>query len=143
MERRSRRSMLFYYYKEDCMSRVPWSFDGYEWPINPDTDTGWVKEHIFVEQNPLQASLSFFQRTSSRSARRRISGWIYGPQGQTFKSKLEYWHAVTRRALLVDHLGVQKMAFLYSLSFTAVFSVSEWRYGRQTWRYDAEFVECA
>lgn len=123
------------------MPRVAWSFANYTWPINPDTDTGWVRDHIFVEQNTLQAPRSFFQKTSTRSARRRISGWIYGAQGPEFKAKLEYWHLVSTRGILVDHLGVQKRAFLISLSFTAVSSASEWKQGRQAWRYDAEFVE--
>lgn len=123
------------------MSRVPWVFGTYVWPINPETDTGWIVEHVFVEQNTLASAESFFQKTATRSARRRISGWIFGQRAVEFKNMLETWHRLSTRATLTDHLGVSRRAFVFSLSFTLVPSVSEWKQGRATWRYDAEFVE--
>lgn len=122
------------------MSRVAWQFNNYSWPVNPETDTGWVTEVVYVEHNPLQATHSVWQSLTRKSPRRKISGWIFGAQGALFKQQLEQWHRQRVVAILKDHLNDQRKAFFLSLSFSLVPSYSEWKQGRAVWRYDAELI---
>lgn len=122
------------------MSRVPWKFGSYIWPINPDTDTGWIVEQVYVEHVPLTATSSVWQHVGRKSQRRRISGWIYGPHAAVFKQQLTQWYQQRIANTLIDHMQQSQRAFFLSLSFTVVPSVSEWKQGRAVWRYDAELV---
>ncbi len=123
------------------MSRVAWVFDNYQWPVNPETDTGWNSELIIVEHNPIQSSRSVFQYLGTRSARRRITGWMYGLKAEEMRSKFEYWLSTRKVAILKDHLNVSKNAMLVSFTYEIVPDYGMWRQQRPTYRYIAEFVQ--
>jgi hypothetical protein len=125
------------------MARVAWVFNGYSWPVNPepDGDSGWVKESVHTEQNPLNASVSSFQFTAEKSARRQVTGWIIGPYAGEQLGRFQAWRSGRTRANLIDHMGVSKRCMLISFSAKTVNNQAEWRQGRSTYKYSAEFVE--
>lgn len=123
------------------MARVPWVFDGYEWPINPQEDSGWKKDRVAPEQNNIGSRISVFQLNAEKSARRQINGFIWGPLGGQLMANLIQWRDTSKRATLRDHTGMEKNCFLFALEFKAVKDAAEWRQGRQTYTYTAEFVE--
>jgi hypothetical protein len=123
------------------MSRVAWLFNGYAWPVNPEKDSGWTKDDVVGEVNPLQSNISTFQFTGRKSARRQISGWIWGPNSAEQLTKMRDWRINRTKATLRDHTGESKRCYCASLRLEPVQDIASWKSGRQTYRYDAEFVE--
>jgi hypothetical protein len=123
------------------MARVAWSFNGYSWPINPEEDSTWIKEHIVAETGDVGAENSNIQFGGKKSARRQVSGWIWGPGSTQLLLNMHTWHANKVRANLVDHVGESRRCILLSFSPKPVKDVKEWRQGRQTYQYNAEFIE--
>ena len=123
------------------MPRVAWVFDNYQFPVNPETDTGWNREVILVEHNPIRSTQSVFQYLGTRSARRRITGWMYGPKADEMRSKFEHWLTTRKVATLKDHLNVSRNAVLVSFTYELVPDYRAWRQQKPTYRYNAEFVQ--
>lgn len=121
--------------------RVPWKFDGYDWPINPEKDNGWTYEQVMTEAVPINSPKSSLQFGGVKSGRRQVSGWIWGPSAPTFFAKLRAWQRSRTKATLIDHLGNTNSAILLRFEPELIQSASEWTAGRQTWRYTAEFIE--
>lgn len=122
------------------MTRTAWQFDGYAWPTNPDEDSGWVTEPMYAEKNPLAASVSKFQFTALKSARRQVSGYLYGVHALEQRDKMDEWLRKRVQATLVDHLGGARRAVLLRFEARAVPDVRAHRDGRATFRFAAEFV---
>lgn len=122
------------------MARVAWSFNGYDWAINPETDSGWRSEDIVYEGNPINSTKSSFQWGGRKSERRTITGWIIGPSGPTQYSNMMAWKENRITSVLTDHIGVTRTARMIKFDAEPVRSVSEWLEGRQTYKYTAEFV---
>lgn len=126
------------------MARTPWSFDGYEWPINPEPggDTGWIPgETQLSELVPIDVYKSSVQIGGAKSERRQIRGWIWGPDSNTFYAKFMTWRRDRKKAILRDHLGESRTALLVNFSAEAMEDPKAWSDGRQTWKYTAEFLE--
>lgn len=123
------------------MARVPWTFADYAWPINPYSDKGWVKEPVDVESHPLGSRISTIQDNGDKSARKQVEGWIYGPLGHELMTNLLYWRRNRVTSILTDHTGESVRCRLRTVTFTPVSTASEWREGRQTYQYVAEFIE--
>lgn len=123
------------------MARTPWYFDNYAWPINPSEDSEWSKEHVVSEHNPVGSNKSNFQFAAERSARRQISGTIWGVLGPELMGRLKLWREGRKTAVLRDHMGYERSCFLINVTFKPIMDASERRAGRQTYTYTAEFVE--
>lgn len=123
------------------MSRVAWVFAGYSWPINPEKDSGWVKEEVYSEQHPLNSTVSNLHFTAKKSARRKVSGWLFGETSAAQLTKMQYWKDNRTVGTLVDHNNSSKRCMLISFAPEPVQSVSEWKAGRATFKYEAEFIE--
>ena len=123
------------------MARTPWVFAGYEWAINPETDSGWVKEHNMAEHSPIEGTRSVLQFAGSKSARRRVTGWIWGILGPTQLTYMRAWRENKTQSTLTDHTGESRDCMLLTFEAEPARSVSELRAGRQTYRYTAEFIE--
>lgn len=123
------------------MSRVAWVFDSYPWAINPNEDGGWIKESILVEQNNIRSRYSVFQHTADKSARRKVQGWIWGSTGAEQLAKMRAWKNTRVRAVLTDHTGESRRCFVGALELTPQQDASEWNKGRQTYKYNIEFIE--
>ncbi len=122
------------------MSRVAWSFSSYSFPVNPEKDSGWVYEHIMGEQVPIQGTSSNIQFGGRKSPRRQISGWIWGETSNTFFAQFDNWRKNRVQGTLTDHLGNSRTAILIKFEPEAVQDIQAWNDGRQTWRYNAEFI---
>lgn len=123
------------------MTRVAWEFNGYAWPVNPNTDSGWSSEEILAESNPVNASRSTLQFGGTKSARRQVSGWLFGLHAQEQFNRMSSWKSSKVRSLLKDHTGSTRAARLIKFDAKPSLSVSEWRSGRNTYEYTAEFIE--
>jgi hypothetical protein len=123
------------------MARVPWTFAGYNWPVNPEKDSDWVGSFVNTEHHPIESQKSSFQYTARRSSRRRISGWLFGPYAAAQLTQMQAWYNSRQTATLVDHTGQARACFLFSLELEHVQAVSEWQQGRNVYKYNAEFVE--
>lgn len=122
------------------MARTGWQFDSYTWAVNPEKDSGWVYEHAMSENLPIGASNSSLQFSAIKSGRRQISGWIWGPNAQDQYNRMRAWQLGLTTSNLIDHRGESKKAIMIKFEPELVQSVSEWQAGRQTWRYNAEFI---
>lgn len=124
------------------MARVAWNFASYDWPINPEGDSGWVPgELVLSEIVPIDVYQSSIQIGGQKSARRRITGWIWGPESAVHYSKFREWYNNGIDASLTDHLGETRTARLIRFEADAVRDVHAFKAGRQTWKYTAEFIE--
>jgi hypothetical protein len=123
------------------MARVAWRFNNYDWPINPDEDSGWTKPDIMSETNDVNANKSSLQFGGRKSARRQISGWIWGPGSVQLHINMHSWNDNRTKATLVDHTGVSRTCMMMNFAAKPVQDVREWRSGRQTYKYTAEFIE--
>lgn len=123
------------------MSRVAWVFNGYDWPVNPETDTDWVKQHVENELVAINASKSRQQYTGTKSSRRRITGWLFGSSASAQKTQMQNWHSNRTVANLTDHNGQTVRCRLSAFDTEIVPDRIGWQNGRTTWRYTAEFVE--
>lgn len=121
--------------------RVPWRFNNYDFAVNPEKDGGWVSEDVMPESVGIGASRSTFQYGGTKSGRRQISGWLYGPNALDQYNRMRSWKANRTRSTLIDHLGNSTTARVSKFDAEAVQSSTEWRLGRATWRYNMEFVE--
>jgi len=121
--------------------RVPWKFGDYEWAVNPEKDGSWVYEDVMPESVGIGAPRSTFQYGGTKSGRRQISGWLYGDSALDQYNRMRGWKASRIKATLVDHLGNSTTARLSKFEAEAVQSNTEWKLGRATWRYNAEFTE--
>lgn len=122
------------------MARVGWEFNGYSWAINPMTDTDWIYEHNITEGVGINAQVSTLQYGGTKSGRRRISGWIWGPNGPTQFSNMRSWQRNRTQATLTDHKGNSVRAMLVKFEPEPTQDSVEWAQGRQTYKYTAEFV---
>lgn len=117
-----------------------WSFAGYTFPTNPENDTGFNKEVIYAENVPIQSNSSSIQVGGKKSSRRQISGMLFGPYSAQHLAKFEEWLENSTVSTLRDHLGRTNRAMLVSFDKEAVFNVKDIQCGRQSWRYNAEFI---
>lgn len=122
------------------MARVGWQFAGFDWYVNPEKDSNWVFDHAVSEQVPIQATKSTLQFGGRKSARRQISGWIYGENSAIQYATMEGWRQNKTQGVLVDHLGNSRNAIMIKFEPEAVQDIKAWEEGRQTWRYQAEFI---
>src|SRR5689334_11651810 len=123
------------------MARTPWVFNGYSFPVNPEKDSNWTYEEVQPESVAIGASRSTFQYGGTKSGRRQISGWLYGTDATTQHNTMKSWHRNRTIATLVDHTGAATTARLSKFDAEFVQSNTEWKAGRNTWRYNAEFTE--
>jgi hypothetical protein len=123
------------------MARVAWVFAGYSWPVNPEKDSGWIKEEVYAERNALNSTVSNIHFTAKKSARRKVSGWLFGESTAAQLTKMQSWKDNRTIGTLVDHVGGSKRCIMISFEAEPIQSVSEWKAGRQTYKYNAEFVE--
>lgn len=121
--------------------RVAWQFNSYQWPVNPETDTGFVSEEVLPEVVPIRATKSSVQWGGRKSARRQITGWLYGLKALEQYNTMRGWKENRTRASLVDHFGNTTTARLVKFDAKFVQSNTEWGAGRPTWQYTAEFME--
>lgn len=126
---------------ENDMARVAWEFDGYAFPVNPEKDNGWVYEDVEPETVPIGAQKSTFQFGGRKSGRRQTSGWLYGEKALEQYNKMRNWKLGRTMATLTDHLGNSTTARLAKFDAEIVLSSTEWKAGRNTWRYNAEWIE--
>lgn len=122
------------------MARVAWSFAAYEFPINPEKDSGWVYDHVMSEQVPIQATSSNIQFGGRKSPRRQVSGWIWGETSAAFFAQWDNWRRNKTQGTLTDHLGQSRTAILIKFEPEFVQDIQAWNDGRQTFRYNAEFI---
>jgi hypothetical protein len=122
------------------MARTPWQFAGYDFPVNPEEDSDWIYEHLESENIPINATSSNIQFGGRKSARRRISGYIWGPSSATQHAKMQSGRKNKTQGTLVDHLGNSQSAILIKFEPKFVRDAQAWAQGRSTWRYDAEFI---
>lgn len=123
------------------MARVPWRFNNYDWSINPEKDSGWNYEDVMPESVAIGAGRSTFQYGGTKSGRRQISGWLYGPSALDQYNRMKAWKQARTKSTLVDHLGNVSTARFAKFEAEAVQSATEWKLGRATWRYSAELIE--
>lgn len=123
------------------MARVAWVFNGYSWPINPEKDSGWVKEEVYAEQVPIRSPKSSMQWGGRKTGRRQISGWLYGPSAQTLYNNMVSWKENRTRATLTDHFGNASVARLVKFDAEYIQANGEWLASRPVWRYNAEFLQ--
>jgi len=121
--------------------RVPWVYDGYSFPVNPSTDSGWIGSLIMAEHNPIRRTGSVIQLGGSKSPRRTITGYLIGVYTDEMKTKFETWFRNNTQATLTDHTGGSRHAMITRFDAEPVQNISEWRQGRQTYKYTAEFIE--
>lgn len=121
-------------------SRVPWSFNGYSWHVNPDSSTWFTDEEIYAENTPINATSSSLQWGGRKSGRCKISGTLIGPSAETQKANFESWKHNRTKSYLVDHNGNSQRAVLVSLNFEEIIDIAAFKCGKSTWKYDAEFV---
>lgn len=122
------------------MARVAWQFNGYSWAVNPDDDSGWKADEANSENLPIGSTNSSIQWGGRKSARRQISGFIWGPAGGTQRTNMESWKNNRVISNLIDHTGATQKAQLVMLEIRPVQDYLEWRANRQTYRYNAEFL---
>lgn len=123
------------------MTRIPWKFGDYNWPVNPSESSGWVKEELMAENNPLNSTKSSIQFTATKSGRLQISGYILS---QAQYTTMMGWKESGLQATLVDHYGVSKKARLIVFDAKPVNNVGNFKNGElvgRTWSYSAEFIE--
>jgi hypothetical protein len=123
------------------MARIPWRFNNYDFPVNPEKDGGWVYEDVQPETVGIGAPRSTFQYGGTKSGRRQISGWLYGVNAGEQYNTMRAWKRSRVKATLIDHLGAATTARLSKFDAELVVSNTEWALGRSTWRYNAEFIE--
>jgi len=121
--------------------RIAWKFDNYDWPINPSTDSGWDKELLLVEKNPIGSTISVLHDVGAKSARRQISGYMIGVDGPALFVKLNSWFTNGKVSTLIDHHGMSKRARLVRFKAELIMNRSDFLAGRPSWHYDAEFIE--
>lgn len=121
--------------------RTAWRFDNYDWPINPEKDSSFTFEDVMPESVAIGASRSTFQYGGTKSGRRQISGWLYGPKALEQYNKMRGWKAARTKATLIDHLGNSVTARISKFDAEIIQSATEWRLGRSTWRYNCEFTQ--
>jgi len=117
-----------------------WSFAGYNFPVNPENDTGFNKQVVYAENVPIHAENSSIQVGGKQSGRRQVSGMLFGPYSAQHLAKFEEWLDNHTVATLRDHLGSTNKAMLISFDKEAVFNIKDIQCGRQSWRYNAEFI---
>ena len=120
--------------------RVAWVFDGYQFPINPEEDSGWVFEPVVSNKVPINASRSHIQIGGVRSATRQISGWIAGPGANTQYANMSRWVRDRVVSTLTDHMGNSRRAILIDFKPQTVRSVQDWVNNRQAYKYTATFL---
>lgn len=123
------------------MARVPWQFNGYSWDVNPEKDSGWVYEDVLPETVAIGAPKSSFQFGGRKSGRRQISGYLFGVSSLTQYNIMKSWRLNRTKATLVDHFGNASTARMVKFEAEPIQSAMEWRLGRASWRYNAEFIE--
>lgn len=121
--------------------RIPWVFDGYEFPVNPAEDSGWTKETSIAESNAIRSTSSTFHWTGTKSARRTVSGYFFGPSSSLQRGRFKTWYEQRKQALLTDHTGESRKAQMISFTCQPVRDVRSVRTGAFTWQYTAEFIE--
>lgn len=120
--------------------RTPWNFDNYDFPVNPDDDSGWTTEPLLSEKNAIAATKSRFQFNGLKSSRRQTQGYFFGPSALTQRSTFETWLRSRTQANLTDHLGVTRKAMLVHFEAKPVQDVHAYQLGRATFRFTAEWV---
>lgn len=125
---------------EEYMARVAWSFNSQNFAINPDEDSGWTAAESFAENLPIGATQSSMQWGGRKSGRRTVSGWLWGPETAAQKTMMQGWKNNRTIANLIDHTGESVKAMVINFNAKPVLSQSEWKQGRQTYRYEIEFV---
>lgn len=121
------------------MSRTPWQFDGYDFPTNPDDDSGWTTEVIYSEKNGINATGSRLQFGALKSPRRQISGYFFGLKAVEQHDKFQTWLTNRTQATLVDHMGISRRAVLVKFDAKVLPDVRAYKDGRATFRFTAEF----
>lgn len=114
------------------MSVTKWSFRGTDFAINPEEDTGWVKQEKVEELDLLDADTTVIQTSGFRSEERTIRGWI---MTAAFYNKLKNWQG--RTGTLTDDLGGSASARFMSFEADRVRNVNNWN----TYQYTARFVK--
>lgn len=122
------------------MARVAWQFAGNSFSINPDEDTGWEAAEVNAENVPIGSTQSSIQWGGRKSGRRQVSGWLWGPTTGAQKTMMQGWKNNRTVGNLIDHTGESVKCMVISFSAKPVLSQSEWKQGRQTYRYNLEFV---
>jgi hypothetical protein len=120
--------------------RTPWVFNNYQFPVNPEEDSGWVYETIINDRVPIGGLRSRIQHGGVKSPRRQISGWMIGGEAQTFYNNMSNWIRNRVISNLVDHNGVTRQSILIEFRPQAVLSPVEWSKGRPVYRYNATFI---
>lgn len=122
------------------MSRVAWRFNNQDFSINPDEDSEWEYAEINAENVAIGSTQSSLQWGGRKSGRRTVSGWLWGPTTAAQKSMMRGWKNNRTVGNLVDHTGESVKCMVVNFSAKPVLSQSEWKQGRQTYRYSLEFV---
>ncbi len=122
------------------MARVAWKFNNQDFAINPDEDSGWSSQEVNAENLPINATESVIQWGGRKSARRIVSGWLWGPTASAQKSMMQTWKNNRIISNLIDHTGESMKCLVVNFTAKPVLSQSEWRHGRQTYRYELEFI---
>lgn len=114
------------------MSVTYWSFKGTSFSVNPEEDSGWVKEEKTEEIELLDADTTVIQSSGFRSEVRTIRGWILSA---AFYNIFQGW--VGQEGTLTDDLGNSATARLMSFEAERVRNVANWA----TWRYTARWMK--
>lgn len=122
------------------MARTAWSFAGSSFAINPDEDSGWEAPEVNAENVPIGATQSSIQWGGRKSGRRTVSGWLWGPSTAAQKTMMQGWKNNRTVGMLVDHTGESTKCMVVNFNAKPVLSQSEWKQGRQTYRFTLEFV---
>lgn len=122
------------------MSRIAWNFDGYDWLINPSTDSGWTTEPTYAEVLPIAAGLSKIQYGGTKLARRSIGGTIVGRVNGDFKGRLETWMLNRTISVLTDHSFNARRCLITKVTFNTATDMASLRQGKQSWTYNVEFT---
>lgn len=122
------------------MAKISWKFNNYTFPVNPDEDSGWTVNPVISEVIPIYASQGSVQVGGIGSARRRISGWIFGSNSNSFKAQFDSWMVSGTVGTLTDHLNQSRRARLIRFEPAALRDAKYVRQGIQIWKYTAEFI---
>ena len=122
------------------MSRIAWRFDGYDWLINPSTDSGWTTEPTYAEVLPIAAGLSKIQYGGTKLARRSVTGTIVGRVNGDFKGRVETWMLNRTISTLIDHTLNSRRCLISKATFNTVTDMTSLRLGKQSWTYNIEFL---
>ncbi len=120
--------------------RTPWRFNNYDFPTNPDDDSGWTTEPILSEKNAIASNASRFQMNGLKSSRRQIQGYFWGIKAIEQYNAFQGWLRNHTQAALTDHLGITRKAMLVRFEGKPVQDVRAYKEGRATFRFTAEFV---